>query len=133
VKRAAVALLFALATPAWAKTTRELGYRFDQVFPALVRFLRVDEKLKLTEKDEGAGYVLFELVDGKKTFAGAAEVAKLDGGGSRVSVRISDRPAYMELGILERFADRLHEDLGDPPPPAPASQPASQPAEEPAK
>jgi hypothetical protein len=124
VRATAAALVLLVAAPAFAKTSRELGYRFEQVFPALVRFLRVDEKLKLTEKDESAGYILFELSDGKKTFAGAAEVAKLEGG-SRVTVRIGDRPAYMELGILDRFADKLHEELGEPPP---ASQPASQPA-----
>ncbi len=128
----AAALLLA-AVPALAKTSRNVGYRYDQVFPALVRFLRVDEKLKLTEKDEASGYVLFELVDGKRSFSGAAEVAKLDGGGARVTVRISDRPAYMELGILDRFADRLREELGEPPPPPPASQPASQPAPEESK
>jgi hypothetical protein len=127
MKALALALVLVGAAPALAKTSREVGYRYDQVFPALVRFLRVDEKLKLVEKDEGAGYVLFELVDGKKTFSGAAEVARMDGGGSRVTVRLGDRPAYMELGILDRFADKLRDELGEP---VPASQPASQPAEE---
>jgi hypothetical protein len=126
--RALVAALVLLgAAPALAKTSREVDYRYDQVFPALVRFLRVDEKLKIVEKDDKSGYVLFELADGKKTFSGAGEVARMDGGGSRVTIRISDRPAYMELGILDRFADKLRDELGEPPP---ASQPASQPAEE---
>jgi len=132
MRRAVVAaLLLVSATPALAKTAREVSYRYDQVFPALVRFLRVDEKLKLTEKDDASGYVLFEMSDGKKVFAGAAELSRTtDSAGraaTRVTVRITDRPAYMELGILDRFADKLHEELGEP---APASQPASQPAPE---
>ena len=127
MKALLAALVLLGAAPALAKTSREVDYRYDQVFPALVRFLRVDEKLKIVEKDDKSGYVVFELVDGKKTFSGAAEVAKMDGGGSRVTVRLGDRPAYMELGILDRFADKLRDELGEP---VPASQPASQPAEE---
>jgi hypothetical protein len=128
MRGAAAALILLVATPAVAKSARELGYGYDQVWPALVRFLRVDEKLKLTEKDEGSGYILFELADGKKTFAGAAELTRItDGSGraaTRVAVRIEDRPSYMEAGILDRFADKLREELGAPPPPPPASQPA---------
>jgi hypothetical protein len=93
-----------------------------------VRFLRVDEKLKVTEKDDGAGYVLFELVEGKRTFPGAAELTRVtDSAGRaaiRATVRLEDRPSYMELGILERFAQKLREELGEPPPPPPPAAPA---------
>src|SRR5262245_63266580 len=108
----AVALLL-LAAPAAAKTSRELPYAYEPVWSALVRFLRVDEKLKVTEKDADTGYVLFELSEGKRTFTGAAELSK-NGSGVRLVVRINDRPAYMELGLIDRFEVKLHEELGAP-------------------
>lgn len=127
MKRAAL-LVFLLAVPADAKTSRELSYSYDRVWPALVRFLRVDEKLKVTEKDADAGYVLFDLADGKKTFPGAAELSKttdeLGRPSVRLTIKISDRPAYMEAGIADRFAEKIHEELGEPaPPPPPAAAP----------
>jgi hypothetical protein len=128
LKAGLIAGLIASTTSASAKSAREVSYGYDQVWPALVRFLRVDENLKLTEKDPAAGYILFELADGKRTFAGAAELARTsDATGraaTRIVVRIADRPAYMESGILDRFADKLREELGAPPPAPPASQPA---------
>ena len=132
MKRAALVILLA-AAPAAAKTTRDLSYSYDRVWPALVRFLRVDEKLKLTEKDAEAGYVLFELADSGKKFPGAAELSKTTDDFGRPSVRLSikitDRPAYMEAGIADRFADKVHEELGDPATPPAAATPPDAPPE----
>lgn len=130
---AALALILAsAAAPAAAKSSREYPYAYAPVWSALVRFLRVDENLRVVEKDEKTGYVVFELTDGKKTFQGAAELTRQDGGGTRVMVRLADRPSYMELGLLDRFADKLRDELGEPvqqppPPPAPDAGPESKP------
>ncbi len=137
MRLAAVALALLVAAPAAAKSTRELPYAYERVWPTLLRFLRVDEKLKVTEKSEEAGYVLFELADGKRSFPGSVELSKTTDAVGRASVRvqvkIEDRPAYMEAGILDRLAEKLHDELGDPPPPppSPAPPPAGQPAEPP--
>ena len=109
------AVLLVLTQPALARTTRDFPYGYDPVWSTLVRFIRVDEGLKVVEKDPKTGYVLFELTEGKRTFSGAAELMKVDGGGTRVIVRITDRPSYMELGLLERLGDKLRAELGDPP------------------
>lgn len=129
-----VAAVLLLTVPAHAKTSRDLSYAYDRVWPALVRFLRVDERLKVTEKDADAGYVLFDLVDGKKTFPGAAELSKttdeLGRPSVRLSIKITDRPAYIEAGIADRFAEKIHEELGEPaPPPAAAAPPPDAPPE----
>lgn len=115
-----------VAAPATAKSSRDLPYAYEPVWSSLVRFLRVDEKLKLVEKDGDNGYVLFELVDGKRTFSGAAELAKGPDGGRpvKLTIRINDRPSYMEVGLLDRFEVKLREELGEPPPaPAPPAPP----------
>jgi hypothetical protein len=66
---------------------------------------------------------VFELVDDGKTYQGSFEVARVrdDDGrdASRLVVRIQDRPAYMEQGLIDRFGVKLREELGDPPDPPP--------------
>ncbi len=114
----AAGLLLCLAAPAHAKSTRTFTYAFDKVWPSLLRFLRVDEKLKITEKDVEAGYVLFELAEEKRTFTGAAELVKgEDDRGhptTRVTITITGRPSYMEEGLLDRFEQKLHDEYGKP-------------------
>jgi hypothetical protein len=133
------AVVAAVAPIAHAKTTSTVAYRYEQVWPAAVRFLRIDEGLTIVEKDAEAGYILFELTEDKRTFRGSMEVARVkDGGqaGSRLVVHIADRPAYMEQGILTRFEAKLRDELGEPEPPpadppakpAPAKRPAGKPA-----
>jgi hypothetical protein len=116
IRALAAALVLAVALPAAARSAREYPYPYDPVWAALVRFLRVDEGLKLVEKDPANGYVLFELTEAKRTFSGAAELVRLEAG-TRVVVRIADRPSYMEQGLLDRLGDKLREELGEPPPP----------------
>jgi hypothetical protein len=102
-------VLFLFSTVASAKTQRELAYPYAEVWPAMLRFLRVDEKLAILEKDADAGYILFELQEGKKTFRGSAEVARA-GEATRVIITLKDRPSYMEDGLLERFERKLKEE-----------------------
>ena len=128
LRRVAAVLILLVAAPASAKTARDLPYSYERVWPALLRFLRVDEKLKVTEKSEEAGYVLFELTDGKRTFPGAAELSRTSDASGRAAVRVTvkleDRPSYMEMGVLDRLADKLHDEMGDPPPaPPPVATP----------
>lgn len=132
MNRALRALLIvgALAAPAAAKSSREVGYPEGPVFSTLVRFLRVDEGLKIVEKDAASGYIIFQLTEGKRTFDGAAEVmVAQDGSGrpvTRVNLRITDRPSYMEIGMLDRLELKLRDELGAPaapPPPPPPPKP----------
>jgi hypothetical protein len=120
--RAVAALLVIVgllaAVPAGAKSNRTFTQPFDKVWPSLLRFLRVDEKLKIVEKDVEAGYVLFELSEEKRTFSGAVELVKgEDDRGrptTRVTIKITDRPAYMEEGLLDRLEQKLHDEHGEP-------------------
>jgi hypothetical protein len=126
-----VLLLGLAATPAAASTKKEASYAIARVWPAAVRFLRIDEGLEILEKDRDTGYVLFELAEERKTFRGALEVVEIvdqDGRAAvRLVLRIEDRPAYMEAGILDRMVRKLRAELGppvDPPPPPPPTKPA---------
>ncbi len=118
---------------AWARSEKTLGYARDQAWPTAVRFLVVDERVKVTEKDADAGYVVFELRDEGKTFRGALEVMTVvRDGRSEVKfvLQIEDRPSWLEIAMLRRLEAKLHVELGSPAPapsPAPA-KPAPAPA-----
>ena len=134
-------LLAALPTTAWARAEKTLAYQREAAWPAAVRFIRVDEGLKIIEKDGDAGYVLFELKEEGKTFRGSLEVRAVVVDGRtvvRFVMQVEDRPSWVEVAMLTRLERKLRAELGSPsPPPSPPSpppkkQPDDKPNEEPA-
>src|SRR5690606_21975579 len=63
--------------PAAAKSQKKLRYTYEQVWPAALRFLRVDEGFTIVEKDAEAGYVLFEVAEDGKRFRGSLEIVRI--------------------------------------------------------
>jgi len=104
-------LCLALAVgAASARSEKTLAYQLDQVWPAAVRFLVVDERVKVIEKDADAGYVLFELKDDGKVYRGSLEVMTLSLDGQttvRFVINLVDRPSWMEIGMLTRLQQKL--------------------------
>ena len=134
MKLARLALVLALCAvapgSAAARSEKTVVYAAAKVFPAAVRFLRVDEGVTITEKDADAGYVMFELAQDGKTFPGALELVVTESSGRaavRLVLRIEDRPSYVEVAMLERLERKLRAELGSeapvPPKPAPAPPP----------
>ncbi|KAB2908063.1 MAG: hypothetical protein F9K40_04565 [Kofleriaceae bacterium] len=112
--------------PAGAKSDKTVVYAVEKVFPAAVRFLRVDEGVKITEKDADAGYVMFELAQDGKTFPGALELVVAESSGRpavKLVLRIEDRPSYVETAMLERLERKLRAELGSEPPPVKKTEP----------
>jgi len=125
----AILLLACLGALALADTAHTVSYPYERVWPASVRFLRVDLKLKIVEKDQDSGYVLFEMVDGGKTFQGALQLSRARDAerrdATRLALKIAGRPSYMEDALLVKLERKLKEELGDPaPPPPPPAAPA---------
>jgi hypothetical protein len=121
-------VLLAVPAVAAARSEKTVDYGAAKVWPTAVRFLRVDAGVKITEKDADAGYVMFELVDEGKTYAGSLELVVADDDGGprcRVVIHINDRPSYMEAVMLDKLELKLRADHGTPPPrrPPPAKQP----------
>ncbi|HUS68334.1 MAG TPA: hypothetical protein VMZ28_27555 [Kofleriaceae bacterium] len=115
-------LLCAIAGGAEARSERNTGYTFEQAWPTAVRHLRVDEGFKIVDKDQDTGYVVFELKDDGKIFAGALEVVEHDEDGRKVVklvLTITDRPDYMEAQVLDRMLQKMRQEHGDPPRPTP--------------
>jgi len=90
------------------------------VFPAAVRFLRIDAGLTIVEKDAETGYVLFDLAEDGRVFRGALELVRIrdDDGhpGVRLVIRVADRPTYTETGLLNRLVYKLQREIRESPP-----------------
>jgi hypothetical protein len=127
------ACLAGTAAPTWARSEKTLAYPREQAWPTAVRFLAVDERVKITEKDAEAGYVTFELRDEGKLFRGSLEVVTLllDGRSVvRFVLQIADRPSWLELAMLGRLERKLRAELGSPTPPPSAPPRKSDPGKD---
>jgi hypothetical protein len=137
MRRLLFCLLLALPVPASARSEgRTLSYQREHVWPTAVRFLVVDEKAKVLDKDSDAGYVLFEIKDDNKTYRGSLEIMTVlvDGQANiKFSINIIDRPLWKEAGMVERLEKKLRNELGSPPPPKKKDPPKEEKKEEPPK
>ncbi len=118
-----VPLAAAVAPLAWARSDKLVVYAPEKVFPTAVRFLRIDIGAKIVEKDADAGYVMFELTEGGKTFPGSLELVAADANGrvaARVVIKIEGQPSYVEVVMLDKLELKLRAELGAPAPAPPA-------------
>ena len=123
-----------LPTSAQARRTTDLGYRYEQVWTAAVRLVRVDYGFNVTERDQELGFVMFEYIEAGRAFNGSIEVLRstdtLGRDRVRVVVVIQGQPEYVERMVMDRLERKLRGDYGapprlEPPPPEPASSTSS--------
>jgi hypothetical protein len=114
-----------LGGPAWAKSAVTLGYATGDVWAAAVRLLRVDRNLPVREKDEAAGYVLFDVTEGGKTYRASLELVALTDEAGRASTQatltIAQLPKRFEAALLDQLAAKVRDERGLPPPRKPAA------------
>lgn len=113
------------ATTVSARSQVDLAWTAREVFPVALRFVRVDRNCKLTDRDENAGFIVFECPDeaagGKATKRGALELIPTDGNRAvRVQVTLSGEPRYLELRFLELLERKVREERGAPLPARPS-------------
>lgn len=106
-----------------AKSGYESSYGFDRTWNCGMRLVRVDLGLKISEKDESAGYLMFDYVSpegGKKPVPGSMEfIRSKDTGAVRVVVQIPQMPGYHEQVLVDSLARKLRNEYGEPPKKAP--------------
>jgi hypothetical protein len=129
-------LAAALTAPAYAalrtgdaiaSVAYDSPYSFEQTFGTALRLVRVDLGCKITEKDEGNGYLLFEYTSpesGKRAHRGSIEVVR-GKQGTHVAVQLPTLPSYHEQMIVDALSRKLLAEHGEPPraKPAPAPPP----------
>jgi hypothetical protein len=121
-----VAIVLMPAAPASAKSNYDSAYGFDRTWNAGLRLVRVDLGLKVTEKDDTNGYLLFDYKSpesGQKPVPGSMEFIKGKDGSVRVIVQIAQMPGYHEQVLVYHLQRKLRNEYGDPPkkPPVPSA------------
>lgn len=124
-------LLLALAMlwsgAAQAKVEGASPYTLPQTFGAVLRLLRVDLGLEVTEKDNEASYVLFRyrmVGDPKRIVEGAIELIALPNH-VKIIVKIPQLPETHERLLRDRLVRKLRDDYGEPPKRVEPSKPPS--------
>jgi hypothetical protein len=103
---------------ATAKASLESAYGFDRTWNAATRLVRVDLGLKITERDEGSGYLLFEYrspESGTKVSSGSMEFLRRGDQSTVVLVQLPEMPQYHEQVLIDRLARKMRADYGEPP------------------
>lgn len=106
-------LLVSQTAPARVEDT--CPYSKSQVFRSALRFLRVDQGVSISERDEESGYLLFEYpVEKTHTTPGSLEIIEREGG-VKIILSIAKLPEYHERHFVAKLLDKLRADYGDPP------------------
>lgn len=103
-----------------ANASLESAYGFDRTWNCAIRLVRVDMGLKVTEKDEQNGYLLFEYKStesGSKPTPGSLELVRPQDptGPVRVVAQLPQMPRYHEQALLDSLSRKLRQEYGDPP------------------
>lgn len=120
-----VATAVVLTEPeASAKSSFDSAYGFDRTWNAALRMVRVDMNMKITEKDEQSGYLLFEYKsqESSKPSSGSMEFIRGKDQDVHVVVQLPQMPKYHEQVLVDDLARKLRNEYGEPPrkrPPTP--------------
>jgi hypothetical protein len=126
---AVAAAIVLTGEPATAKTSYDSGYGFERTWNAALRMVRVDMGLKVTEKDDTTGYLLFDYKSpegGHKPTGGSLEFIRSKEPDSpvRVVVQLPSMPRYHEQMMVDTLVKKMRAEYGDPPKRTPAPPPA---------
>jgi hypothetical protein len=116
-----VALAIVLSSPvADARSSFDSAYGFERTYNAALRLVRIDMGLKVTEKDDQSGYLMFEYRGpdtGPKATSGSMEFIRPrePDGPVRVVVQLPQMPRYHEQVLVDSLARKMKQEYGDPP------------------
>ena len=121
---AAAAAVLVTGAVAQGKSSWDSPYGFDRTWNATVRLVRVDLGLKVVEKDDANGYLLFEYrasETDKKTTGASFELIKGSSASRpddvRVVVQVPQMPTSHEKVLLDELARKMRAEYGEPPEP----------------
>lgn len=103
-----------------AKKTEDFRHRYEQVWGAAIRLIRVDQGYPIKDRDEGVGYFLFDYRDEGRTYPGSVELLRIEDKGTgsvRVVIQIPAMPSYIERMLLDKLEKKLVDEYGEPAPP----------------
>jgi len=123
MRRLAILLLCGLGlglgpnSTAQARREFSLDYRYEQVWGAAIRMLRVDYGFRIQDRDPDNGYLLFDYVDRGRSFPGSLELVREGEGADasvQVAIQVSAMPSYVERMLADHLSQKLRSDYGAP-------------------
>jgi len=116
---AAVVLSIALAAPSTGSARRQgdLRYSFEQVWNASLRMVRVDMRLPVTDRDQEAGYLLFDYLEHGKRFPGSVELVRGEQPQrplTKIVIQVQGMPSYVEQMLFDKLSQKLRAEFGEP-------------------
>lgn len=128
----ALALPVALPAPAAAEARARVGYTQQQAFSSALRYLRIDRRYEVTERDAEAAYLLFQYTthSSQQATFGAVELVALTDG-VQVVVKLPQMPQYHEAVLRDGLIGKMREDYGPDEPKRPKEPRPETPDEEP--
>ena len=123
------------APQAEARKQTEYRYPFERVWNTALRMVRVDMRMPVTDRDQEAGYLLFDYSDRGRRFPGSIELVKRERNEMpvvTVVIQVQGMPSYVEQMLLDKLARKLKDEVGEPlepkkPPPEKPKDPAQKP------
>jgi hypothetical protein len=106
---------------------RMLSYPIEQVWPTAIRYLRIDRGFEIVDRDQEAGYLMFEFpLEEKRIGSGSLEMFEAIDASGRASVSMSVNtgagPVHLPNSILDGIAAKVRAERGQPAPPPPPKQ-----------
>lgn len=136
---AALGFAASYAPGADARQSGAVSYRYEQVWGAAIRMVRVDYGYQLVDRDRDIGFLMFQYAENGTQHSGSVELVRTVQHGNevvRVVVNIPTMPNYIERMMLQRLERKLRSDFGLPirrpvatPEPEPADDEAAEDAE----
>jgi hypothetical protein len=123
-------VLLSLIRRADARSSVDITYHYDDLWPIALRYVRVDLNAPIKDKDKDGGYVMFEMTDDDgKTYDCHLELARVRDFAGRDAVRatvdLGGLPLYREAEVLQGIQTKASNELGMPA--APSDPDAGQP------
>jgi hypothetical protein len=114
-----VAAAIVTSSPASARAGYDSSYGYERTWNSVLRMVRVDMNLKVTEKDADNGYLLFEYrsPENHNATPGSIELVRSKDPEVpvRVVVQLVQMPRYHEQLMVDALAKKMRQEYGDPP------------------
>lgn len=118
--------------PVEARKHTEYRYPFQRVWNSALRMVRVDMRLPITDRDQDAGYMLFDYIEGDRRYPGSLELVASEHDSRpivRAVINVEGMPSYVEQMMLDKLGKKLETEYGMPMEPPREKPPEKKPEE----
>lgn len=105
-----IILLLLTGSIVLGSSNRTYNYSLKKVYSTLIRYIAVNRRDKILEKDIEGAYIIFQINDSGKTIEGSVEI--IDRGKEKSQMKLYFKGAhYREVLFMKKFEKKLKEEL----------------------